>query len=502
MKFKKRIIKPGSYRVPLRDPSGKILTDGKGRSLKRTVYVGRKRIATWVDNFKRMNSLGLKIPAPWRHDPKAEPIRLQGDNQDIDAYRNAGFWEKMWQDEQTGELFGEVNIPRDEDASRLKPDPETKRSSVEDCSLLAKEWEDGDGNKFDDTVTHVALVTHPVAKDDTTYEPLPEGSTALSLSDPEVHFIAMADADIERVENEESGEGISASGSTVRDVVKMLDKVANIRLPDDTSGDNLLERLVVALHAVEAKEDEPEPGDDTSVNDPPEKSKQQPGPVAMNEELKLALSLLGDAEVKNPKTGKPYTLEELKALAKEDTQPTVTVQLSEGDQAAINWARGQVANGYQSRLEACVSKGQIDPKTATDFFGRIQKELQEGTLALAFSEGGQPQKNQYDFVIEQWERLPTGTSLTGHNLTSAKAQRAQTFGQQGYSLAAAAVEQDPPTEPEDFNAPMSEEDADAILDIQFANSGKQQSQVRGGFGGRRQGQMVTGMAGTGQNQQI
>jgi len=476
MKFKKRIIQPKRYSVPVRDATGKVV----GR---RQENVGKKRIKKWVDDYKRMTALGLRVPAPWKHDPKAEPLRFTGNPDDFDAFNNAGFWDKLWQDKQ-GALWGQVDVPREEDASRLQAN-EDGTASVEDCSLLAKDnFEDGDGNVFTDSITHIALVTHPVAKDSTKFTPIPEGAIALSLGDLDNNpFIALADDDIDNMNEDSNNEeqGMNASGSTVRDVLKMLDEVANIRLPADTSGDNLLERLAVVLHALQGKEEEnDEEDEDTSVKEPSSKSKEQPGPVAMSAEFTLALSLLGNAGVTNPATKQPYTEADLKAKAAKKDAATVTIAMSEEDTAAVNWARGAILSTYKQRLEQCVAHGQVGPKDATELFTAMNAEAKAGSLSFSFSEDGEPVKNQYDFVINSWEKLPKGSTLTGRTPTTSKAQRNDVFGSSAFSIDAAVVEQDPPTDT-DWNAPMSDDEADAVLAIQFESAGKRPADIEGGY---------------------
>ncbi len=152
MRFTKRIIQPGQYTIPRADGSSSQVT------------IDRPRIQRWAATFETMRKAGLSVPAPWRHDARAVPLRVRGDGRDVDAYHNAGFWNRLWVDKD-GSLIGEVDVPRAEDADRLG-------KTVTDVSLLAcPHWMDGAGNTYQDALTHIALVTHPVVPDKQTFAP-------------------------------------------------------------------------------------------------------------------------------------------------------------------------------------------------------------------------------------------------------------------------------------------------------------------------------------------
>ena len=449
VKFAKRIIHPGTYTVKRKDGTAS------------RVYVGKKRLENWVKQFRAMRKSGLQIPAPWRHNDKATPIRLDPDAGDIDAYNNAGFWDNL-RVGKDGWLWGDVDVPRDEDASRVG-------TTVQDVSLLAKpKWLDGKANTYEDAITHIALVTHPVAKDDKTFEPVPEDALALSTSD--LYFGEPPD------EGEEAT--VDAAASTVKDALKMLAEISSVTLPDDTNAENFLERLVTALAAIRGTKDEEGSGD--SLQEPPSNSKQQPGPVAMAKEIDIALSLLSGAKINDPKTNKPYTADAIKTLADAGANPTVTIKMSTEDQASVSWAQKQMLGTYRARIEKCVETGRVTPSVAKEFWDRMSSDTD---LRFSFNEEGEPVKNQYDWVLASWETTPANGVLTNLSPTKAKATRARVFGKQAFSLAADLEEEDPDDETgfSDPMAPLTDEQADKVLALQFQASGKRDSDIEGGY---------------------
>lgn len=449
-KFVKRIIRPGTYSIRRKD----------GTTTR--IHIGRERIKRWVDNFTKMKASGLKIPAPWRHEEKAQPARLDADHSDWDAYNNGGFWEELHVGDD-GALYGTVDVPNAKDAEKVG-------TTVQDVSLLAKpEWMDGEGTKYQDAITHIAMVVHPVAKDDQNFVPQDAPAIALSLSE----FYSADDTTTgDEGDSVPEGDGPKAGSATVKDVMQLLREVAKVTLPEDTTADNMLERLVTALSAIRGQKSEENP-EGESVKEPPAGSKKQPGPVAMSlENYEFAAQMLGTAKVVNPATKKPWTAAELEAKDKADKAKN-TVALSAEDQATINWARKSARNAYKSRIEACVASGRVDPKTAKEFWDTLSADED---LKLSFDESGSPVANHYDFVISAWERTPANASLTGHSPTSAKATKAKVFGGDAFSLDAGVTEEDPPN---NEATPMSLEEADAILATQFQSSGMTQAEVEG-----------------------
>lgn len=181
----------------------------------------------------------------------------------------------------------------------------------------------------------------------------------------------------------------------------------------------------------------------------------------MSAELDFALSLLGGAKVHNPKTGKPYTEAEIKALAAKGTAPTVTLQMSDEDTASVNAARKILARTYVSRIEACVKNGQMTPKKAKELSA---KYLAPGELRFSFDDEGEHIPGPLDDVLETFESLPKHTLPVKKSQTEAAGY--------GFSLDTEDQVAPPADVDQDF-------DVDAVLDMQFKTSGKSAAAVGG-----------------------
>lgn len=503
--FKKRIIKPGKYFVPKLDEEGKVQHDATtGEILTEEVDVPESRIDRWLSNYQDMTAKGLRIPGPFRHDPKAVPVRLKADQHDVDSYNNGGFWDKLWKDKH-GALWGQIEARSKEAAQKLK------NNSVEDVSLVAKtQWMDGNGNQWEDALTHIALVVHPVAKDtdgfeeviDSTKQPdnmeiaasFSFGDTlALSMSSDQTAGSGKSRGSRDSSRKSAGGGRINDGGSeinaaalTVKDIIGMLQELDTpLRLPDDTTADNFLERLGTVLVAVQAAGEGDEDGDGESIREPNSRSKEQPGPVAMSKELELSLDLLTKSGIKNPATGKPWTSADITAATQ--AKATVTTQLSAEDQATINFARTAVANDYKSKIERLVAQGKVTPAYAKTNLAPLLKDIQ-----FAFDGEGKRIDNQLDLVLKALDAIPKASTLTGASPTSAKAQRGVIFGQQAFSLSAGTVEMshelgDNLEVPDNAELGIfTDEEADALVDAQLATSGYSAGRVEGGFRSRTQ----------------
>lgn len=474
--FTKRIIRPGTYTVPRAD----------GTSSR--VHIGPQRIARWLATFNRMRQTGLAIPAPWRHEEKALPLRLEGDRTDVDAYNNAGFWKRLWVDEHDGSLYGEVDVPRADDADRIG-------RTVVDVSLLAKpQWIDGQNNLYEDVLTHIALVTHPVAPDSSNFT-----RSSSSEKDPGVLACGLGDLvmaeDVTPTTPPATSAGppatpppdsVAAATATVADALEMLSKMdPPITLPSDTNSQNFLERLVTALHALQSAHAAEGAGADnnTSIAEPPQGAHEKPGPIAMAQDSVLAAAAAAAAKTAPQTPPIPQPAAPAAPPAPGTPPAAGTLSLSQEDQAAINWARNTTRLSYQTRIENCVKSGKITPKLAQEQGQRLL-----AGLSIAFSADGQLVKGPLDLVLEAWEAIPDGSVLTGRSPTStAKATKGSLLSGEAFSLAAGLQEIPGP----DFDAPtvlgqqpeetVSADEADAIVEEQLKQAGYSSAKVDGGF---------------------
>lgn len=371
--FTKKILQPGTYSVPV----------AGSRTERQPVTIDEDRIDRWIDSFGQMQEAGLKIPAPWRHDPKAEPVRLDGDSQDIDSFKNAGFWTDLYKGDD-GALYGTLDVPREEDASRVG-------KSVQECSPLAKpEWEDGSGTKYGDSITHIALVTHPVVPGQENFKPKSRQHKELAAA---------------HIFSSENFIGALGGPDRVDDVRSVLAKVG-IVLPEDTTPENVIDRIITAGTALAAADD-----GEGSVDSPPNNAVERTVPITMSEELKF----------------NPYTGDELKDGEKVELPE---VKLSEEDQASINFARKIGRKTYVSRVENLVTSGRVAPAYAKERLAPYLDDLQ-----LSFDSEGNAVAGQLDVLLEALEALPQASTLTGAASTVAKRTKGA-FNENAFSLEA------------------------------------------------------------------
>lgn len=145
-RFKKEIAKSGVYESP----------DGN-------VIITPERMQHWQNQFIRMRAAGLKIPAPYGHQSKANPDEAEF----LESKYNTGFIEELQLDEK-GVLHAILEVPRKEDAERIG-------TTLQECSPQIRNfYKDGKGRIWQDCLTHVAVVTQPVIPDQTNFELLPD----------------------------------------------------------------------------------------------------------------------------------------------------------------------------------------------------------------------------------------------------------------------------------------------------------------------------------------
>jgi hypothetical protein len=411
MKFVKEIIRPGKYHT--RSATGDVVEHD----------ITPDRISHWNETFAKMRSNNLQIPAPFRHDKQAEPLRFAGDKQDIDAFNNGGFWETTWVDPSTSRMYGLLDVPNSDKAKKIQ------EGEIKHVSLLAKDkWLDPEtGTDYDDAFTHIALVTHPVSKEQ---EPFETVGVAMSIADSDETDTAFNQVSEEITATPSSA---SPSASNVKSVTDLLGKLPTpITLPNDTNEANFMERLAVAIMAVISATKSSEPD---SVTEEPEGADEKPAPIAMSKELETALGILNKQKVVNPETKKPFTLDDL-----QEKEPTPPVQFSAEQQAALNFAKKSTRQQYVDRITACVKRGKVSPTTAKSLAEPMLKDFE-----VAFSAEGEIVKGPLDYVIEAWEQIPDGSVLTGASPTSAKKKEdAGIFGNEtAFSFADDVIEEEP-----------------------------------------------------------
>lgn len=260
-KFLKSVLTPDTYRSP----------DG-------TVRVTPARIRHWVDSFRRMKEAGLKIPVPWGHLNQAKPE----DPDEAEFLRtkyNAGFLDHLAADE-SGQMIAVIDVPLAEDAQRVG-------TVVQEVSpQIEREFIDGKGRTWTDTITHLALCQQGVVAGQENFrpaaaDPLPKAALRLSLSQ-RVTRMATEKVNPHDLEDEEKDNGARGDEYPSEDELDgdqppfpekvdesdagaakhfhqakgMLKEHFGIHLPDDTDHQKGWEHLCIALHALANQENE------------------------------------------------------------------------------------------------------------------------------------------------------------------------------------------------------------------------------------------------------
>lgn len=342
-KFRKTVLKVGRYSV--NDLNG-------GR--KEEVFLP-ERLKKIADSYAQMKEAGINVPAPWWHNsneavPSKELLK--------DSKNNAGWWNDLFLDE-NGDLVGEVEVPLEEDAKKIG-------TTVKEVSpLIRKKFIDGNGRIWDDVVTHVAFVTHPVQAGQDDFKPVKtEDEVAIAMScylgldtPPKTESKDSSKTPGNQGSQEYSSDNPTAGVYNIKEALQCLRGVG-VDLPDDTTPENLIERILVACRAIQGKD--AQEGDE----DNPERNgvTEQPQPIAMS------------------------------------------VQMSTDDKqisAYRTLAQKSVQQNYVTRIRNLVAEGKLTKQYAQEHLEPLVQGFQ-----LSLDAEGIPQEGQLDFLLKHLEALP------------------------------------------------------------------------------------------------
>ncbi len=262
LRFRKTVIEPGTYY-----PGGK------------PTPIQKDRIRKWAKQSKEWLDAGGKIPVPYHHTDEAVPI--MDENPTDVSYFNSGFVEDLSFDENTGKLDLLLKASTEADADAWQ-------NKVQGLSIRARPWAHGTtGQQWDDVITHVAAVTHPVYVNERPFVPadsagdsafLPHEGLALSMQFDAVQF-AGTPAPVGPY-TPSTQPPIPLSPVITLDSVKQICMKLGLDLGPGLSDNNLLERLFMAAsnHVSQME------GGEQGQSNPPEGSRiQQPTPIAMSQ---------------------------------------------------------------------------------------------------------------------------------------------------------------------------------------------------------------------------
>lgn len=234
--FEKDVLYPGRYR----------LADG------RTVEYSRDDVAHLKQRLKDMAAAGIQVPVAWEHVDEAKPqtAEQRASNR---AKWNLGF--TLDADETTdGFLVAKVDVPGEEDAKRL---PSVRFASPE----IVENFTDGTGKVWPGkSITHIAVTPRPVQHNQQPFKSvqLSGGVVRLSLTDrvggddqsvrqslgerlSEAHAVPEKN----KTKEADVGEGKDQADAKFQECLECL-RADNYGLPDDTTPENLIERLHTA----------------------------------------------------------------------------------------------------------------------------------------------------------------------------------------------------------------------------------------------------------------
>ncbi len=278
-KFKKPIVSAGVFLVG---------SDGGERH---TEVITPDRLKHWSNQFKKMKKNGVMIPAPWKHTNEAIPVQMGNNGTLPSSEWNAGFWDDLTvevNEQGNSTLYGIVDVPGD------KKDFNTPAgkigTTVKETSIYARpKFVDGKGNIYDDSIMHVALVTHPIEPGQGNFEPIEEGMTiAMShcqhilMASENIPFNQSGKTPSETPGSDSDNDSLESDAPTgdLKTIIELLSKVGII-LPKDTSDENLKERLSVSLQQKISGEEE-EDEEEGSLTKPPKDAEKESVPMIMS----------------------------------------------------------------------------------------------------------------------------------------------------------------------------------------------------------------------------
>lgn len=160
-RVRKVLVRPGKYKAPMMRQDGtRVLGD---------LEVTPDRVKHWCEQFRAMKAAGIHVPVCWGHQPSALPGEglERHEKQAAVAQANAGYLEEMGLDPDDA-LPGVLDIPGAKVegdnlvTEQTLPDGRKVKAAIKEVSIAVRDWTDGTGKKWKDSIVHVALVTHPV----------------------------------------------------------------------------------------------------------------------------------------------------------------------------------------------------------------------------------------------------------------------------------------------------------------------------------------------------
>jgi hypothetical protein len=327
------------------------------------VDVTPQRLKHWSSQFKRLTQAKQVVPCDWDHADSVsdlQPLTMDGYAKRRSAKNTVGKLVDMAlaADGQSATLT--IDVPDNAAAAKAKD------NLVYVSPVILPKWKDGAGNQYEDVITHIDFVNHPVDHSQGPFVPSEPGAVAcairMGLSKP---YRMAGDAAVDddkkdddapkapEADTETKDEPVADDGR-LKDVIGSLANM-QIVLSDDTTAENFLEHLHQALLTAAAHS-----GDDIAPETPS-----------------------GDS---------PVTVA--------DPGPTA---LSLEQRGAIAWAQETHQKQVASRLRQLLDDGKCTP---AEFKTRGNSV---GAVRLSLDKSGKPAASELEKWIESREAVPRGT---------------------------------------------------------------------------------------------
>lgn len=227
-----------------------------------------ERLRHFVSQFQEMRRRGIRVPVAWGHQPKAIPgdDEERAQKQYYLSHFNAGYLDDLDYDEQTGRLKGKPNVPGadcDENGNIVTectlPDGRKVKSACGEVSIAVKDWKDGKGKLWKDSIIHVAITPLPVVAGQDGFRALSTDNDefdgwTLSLAQLSPTESRQLSADTEETDMADPKADVTPSdddsNSDFDAVMKGLAGLGVV-LPPDTTPENLLHHLRIGLHVLD-----------------------------------------------------------------------------------------------------------------------------------------------------------------------------------------------------------------------------------------------------------
>lgn len=228
--YKKSILKVGTYHSP----------DG-------TVKVTPQRLKHWARMHRKLTTNSQVVPVDWDHadDPTAAvPMSVDKFASRKRSAKNTvghlkGF--KVAEDGQSAEITLDIHRKSAAEAADA--------NSVFVSPVIFDRWKDGAGNEYDDVITHVDFVNHPVDGSQGSFEAVGAGAVACALrfgldsGKPSVYRFELDDDE----DDDEDDDTDSKDGDTDDDSDDDSDVNVDVDLDDDEVDDDLIPDDIVEM---------------------------------------------------------------------------------------------------------------------------------------------------------------------------------------------------------------------------------------------------------------